>query len=401
MVAVFLCQSVFGHLPLCRAQVSTGLVLPVQNYTSSVALGFGDPNPSYGNERHLGEDVVGTAGTPVQAAGAGTVMLARTWKSCPNWGYILVMEHTIGNGSKISTIYGHLDPSTVAVTEGQTIAQGTVLGRTGSYPCWQDHLHFGIRVGPFGSGIGVYPPWLAGYLAQVDFPAAYCEPSTFIRNGVCAFFNFALDSLRVVGNVNGGAGFFDDFNDGSLTTPPTSNIICNLNTAPVSESVGFLHLASRDGANTFSPNFLVDNCILGLNSPAFRLNDGSGNSVITASFRADVPLPGQAYGLQLFTTTTSELVNIQMRNSGSGPVLTALVQSASGAQTSQQVPVSLTMVQRVLLRLTFDDSTNHVTHSFSTDGGITFTAIALPQPGTVMTTGSQAVVSVFGSVFLQ
>jgi len=76
------------------------------------------------------------------------------------------------------------------------------------------------------------------------------------------------------------------------------------------------------------------------------------------------------------------------------------VQSASGARTTQQVPINLTGVQRLLLRLNFDDVTNQVTHSFSTDGGITFTTIALTQPGTVMTTGTQAVVSVFGSVFL-
>ena len=212
-------------------------------------------------------------------------------------------------------------------------------------------------------------------------------------------FDFAVDFLSVAGNVNGGAGFFDDFNDGSLTTPPTSNLVCNLNTAPVSESGGFLHLSSADGANTFTPGFLVDNCILGQNANAFRLNDGSGNSVITASFRADVPSTGQGAGLQLFTfgMNTNELVNI---NFSPGPVVVALVQPASGPQSTQSVPINLTGVQRVMLRLTFNDSTNQVTHSFSVNGGATFTDIVFPQPGKVMTTGSQAVVSVFGSVQL-
>jgi hypothetical protein len=212
-------------------------------------------------------------------------------------------------------------------------------------------------------------------------------------------FDFAVDFLSVVGNANGVAGFFDDFNDGSLTTPPTSNITCNLNTAPVSESGGFLHLSSADGANTFSPGFLVDNCILGQNAAAFRLNDGSGNSVITASFRVDVPSTGQGAGLQLFTfgTNTNELVNI---NFSTGPSVVALVQPASGPQFAQSVPINLTGVQRVMLRLTFNDATNQVTHSYSLNGGATFTDIVLPQPGKVMTTGSQAVVSVFGSVQL-
>jgi hypothetical protein len=46
-------------------------------------------------------------------------------------------------------------------------------------------------------------------------------------------FDFAMDFLSVAGNVNSGAGFFDDFNDAALTTPPTSNITC---ASPVSES---------------------------------------------------------------------------------------------------------------------------------------------------------------------
>lgn len=210
-------------------------------------------------------------------------------------------------------------------------------------------------------------------------------------------FDFAVDFLSVVGNVNSGAGFVDDFNDGSLTTPPTSNIVCNQNIAPVSESGGFLHLSSADGANTFSPGSLVDNCILGQDATSFRLNDGSGNSVITASFRADVPGPGQGAGLQLFTFGTNEIVNI---NFSTGPFVVAVANPASGPQSVQAVPIDLTGIQRVMLRLTFNDSTNQVTHSYSLNGGATFIDIPLPQPGRVMTSGSQAVVSVFGSVQL-
>jgi hypothetical protein len=114
--------------------------------------------------------------------------------------------------------------------------------------------------------------------------------------------------------------------------------------------------------------------------------------VITASFRADVPGPGQGAGLQLFTLGTNEIVNI---NFSIGPLVVAL---ANGQV--QFVPVDLTGVQRVMLRLTFNDATNQVTHSFSLNGGATFTDIVFPQPGKVMTTGSQALVSVFGSVQL-
>jgi hypothetical protein len=116
-------------------------------------------------------------------------------------------------------------------------------------------------------------------------------------------------------------------------------------------------------------------------------------------FRADVPGPGQGAGLQLFTfgTNTNEIVNI---NFSTGPFVVAVAHPANGPQSVQAVPIDLTGVQRVMLRLTFNDSTNQVTHSYSLNGGATFIDIPLPQPGKVMTTGSQALVSVFGSVQL-
>lgn len=98
-------------------------------------------------------------------------------------------------------------------------------------------------------------------------------------------FDFAVDFLSVAGNV---PPFFDDFNGNSANSPFDPNITC---ASRVSESSGFLHLNSADGADASSPSFLIDNCALGLNAPVFRLNDGSRNSVITASFRADVPGP--------------------------------------------------------------------------------------------------------------
>src|SRR5205807_129748 len=60
-------------------------------------------------------------------------------------------------------------------------------------------------------------------------------------------FDFAIDQLTIDGNVNssgnsdGVPDFFDDFNDGSTTTPPTSALTCFM---PTDESGGFLNLRS-------------------------------------------------------------------------------------------------------------------------------------------------------------
>jgi hypothetical protein len=143
----------------------------------------------------------------------------------------------------------------------------------------------------------------------------------------------------------------------------------------------------------------VDNCFLGLDAPAYRFNKGSGNSTVTASFRADAPLPAHAYGLQLFTYGMDELVSIFVTDNGGGPVIGALTKTAGGVVTVENVPLDLGGAQRVFLRLTYNDSTNQVIQSFSTNG-VTFTTVSVPQLGTVMTTGSQALTSVFGSVQL-
>jgi hypothetical protein len=67
--------------------------------------------------------------------------------------------------------------------------------------------------------------------------------------------------------------------------------------------------------------------------------------------------------------------------------------------TVENVALDLTGVKRVFLRLDYNDTTNQVTQSFSTNGSV-FTTVSVPQPGTVMTTGPQALTSVFGSVQL-
>jgi hypothetical protein len=232
-----------------------------------------------------------------------------------------------------------------------------------------------------------------------DFTDSWAKTAAWDQNNnegvtihASAVFNFALDSLRVTGNVNGGAGFFDDFNGGSVASPP--DITC-IPPNSVIESGGFLTLTNANGANTLTPGFQVDNCQLGAQALAFRLNRGAGNAVITASFRADSPLSGQGYGLQLFTNGTDELVNIQV--TGSGGVFVSAVTDPNFSNVVA-VPVTLTGLQPLMLRLAYDDKTSLVTPSFSVDGGNNFTQISLPQPAVAMTKGSQGIVSVFGVV---
>lgn len=154
-------------LTIFCARTATVFEYPTDNYAQSLAqlphfFLFGDPNPRYGNNLHVAEDIrVSSPGMAVYATAAGRVMLARPWRDCPNWGYILVIEHTLLDGSKVCSIYAHLDRSTVVVEEGQDIIRPReILGQTGNYPCWDEHLHFAIYRGPFGASKGIHPPWL-------------------------------------------------------------------------------------------------------------------------------------------------------------------------------------------------------------------------------------------------
>jgi len=87
---------------------------------------------------HPGIDIGVPAGTPIQAAAAGTVSIAG-----PNDGY---GNYTcIDHGGGISTCYAH--QNTIAVSVGEQVSQGQVIGTVGCTGlCFGDHLHFEVRV---------------------------------------------------------------------------------------------------------------------------------------------------------------------------------------------------------------------------------------------------------------
>ena len=106
------------------------LGLPVTGYV--VVRGF----TSY----HSGIDLAKPTGSPVVAAGTGTVIFAG-WS---DWGYgnSIVIAHT----SNEMTLYGHL--SAIGVRCGQVVTRGQMIGRVGSTGnSTGPHLHFEIRLG--------------------------------------------------------------------------------------------------------------------------------------------------------------------------------------------------------------------------------------------------------------
>ncbi len=110
---------------------------PSSTYVTS-AFGMRD-HPLFGDERpHSGIDIAGSAGSEVLPADSGTVAVA-TYSS--SYGNYVTIYHSNGD----YTLYAHM--SSLAVSAGQSVTQGDVIGYVGSTG-WATgpHLHFEIRV---------------------------------------------------------------------------------------------------------------------------------------------------------------------------------------------------------------------------------------------------------------
>ena len=91
---------------------------------------------------HSGTDIAAPAGTPILAAADGTVTIANgadPWGG--SYGYYIKLDH----GEGIETLYAHC--SAIAVTVGQQVRQGEVIGYVGSTGnSTGNHLHFEVWV---------------------------------------------------------------------------------------------------------------------------------------------------------------------------------------------------------------------------------------------------------------
>jgi murein DD-endopeptidase MepM/ murein hydrolase activator NlpD len=87
---------------------------------------------------HTGIDIGASSGTPIHAAASGRVIYAG-WMD--GYGNLVFIDH----GRGISTGYAH--QSSIAVSNGQTVTQGQVIGYVGcTGHCFGPHLHFEVRV---------------------------------------------------------------------------------------------------------------------------------------------------------------------------------------------------------------------------------------------------------------
>ena len=106
----------------------------------SITSGFGNRTDPLGGASafHAGIDFGAPCGTPVKAAGNGTVVSAG-WQG--GYGNATIINH----GGGMATLYGH--QSSFAVGAGQSVTAGQTIGSVGSTgKSTGCHLHLEVRV---------------------------------------------------------------------------------------------------------------------------------------------------------------------------------------------------------------------------------------------------------------
>ena len=138
-----------------------GYIWPVNSrYITSTVGGRTSPG-GVGSTNHKGTDI-GRVGytSEIYAAKAGTVIISAYSSSYGNY---VVISHGSGN----TTLYAHM--STRKAVVGQRVAQGDVIGITGSTGnSTGPHLHFeitenGVRINPLSHGAQPQKGYLSGY----------------------------------------------------------------------------------------------------------------------------------------------------------------------------------------------------------------------------------------------
>ncbi len=100
-------------------------------------------HPIYGQLKpHTGVDIGAWYGTEIYAAASGTVTAAVVDYGSTGYGCYVAIYHPNGT----TTLYGHM--SSLAVSAGQSVSKGQVIGYVGSTGASNGpHIHFEIRVG--------------------------------------------------------------------------------------------------------------------------------------------------------------------------------------------------------------------------------------------------------------
>lgn len=130
-----------GSVPPSSGPVAGATGTFIWPVSGPVVSGFGPRTIGGSYEYHPGIDIAVPEGTAIAAADGGIVLFTEPEASSGGYGNYTCIDH----GGGLSTCYAH--QSSFAVTPGQAVSQGEVIGYTGCTGyCLGPHLHFEVRV---------------------------------------------------------------------------------------------------------------------------------------------------------------------------------------------------------------------------------------------------------------
>ena len=142
---------------------------------------------------HLGEDVLRSSEVPVYAPANGVV---KHNSQRTSYGYVVIIEHQLPDGSYVTSVLGHLRNEGRA-SIGSVVSKGQIVGylssdstENGGYSF--THLHFGIRKGSYSSTWVYY-----GYGTSSDVNDWH-DPSDFVNAN-----QNDLNPVPISGDLNG------------------------------------------------------------------------------------------------------------------------------------------------------------------------------------------------------
>jgi parallel beta-helix repeat protein len=170
--------------PLMSSYTQTGIAdsfrFPLDEpWTNGRRFGKFYTNDGY----HLGEDMWKDFEAPVYAPANGVVKFS-DGPLGGKYGYVVVIEHQLADGTFVCSVLGHLR-SQGRVTSGSTVTKGQVIGYLSSVESENGgviHSHFGIRKGKYSLEQDRDGKWrYRGYCSASDIVDLWFPPTTFIN----------------------------------------------------------------------------------------------------------------------------------------------------------------------------------------------------------------------------
>ncbi|MGZ5424397.1 MAG: aminotransferase class III-fold pyridoxal phosphate-dependent enzyme [Candidatus Aminicenantales bacterium] len=136
---------------ISKAMKDTGAAVGIGRYDearpiyATAAFGAGASPLAARRSVHLGIDLSVPPGSAVRAPLDGTVHVVARNDAPKDYGPLVILRHVIPSGEEFYTLYGHLDPSSVAsLSPGQKIRAGAAFASVGAPPAngdWWPHVH--------------------------------------------------------------------------------------------------------------------------------------------------------------------------------------------------------------------------------------------------------------------